>query len=172
MHKQASLKTFLPVLLALFILSCNSTKEDKAVKEQTADTTLLKTAETVENTNNVSLETTGQKCFSNDGLKYTIAITINFTAGTQVTGKIISTEMGTDKRQAAKFTGTVMDDQVTVQFAGTPPVVGDASTWTSKPWKLDNRPGKEKLSIVFNAKNFETNKWEEMEYEFAAVACQ
>jgi hypothetical protein len=106
-----------------------------------------------------------ERCFSNDGLKYATTITI-FTEDSRIRGNVKSTDLESGKEEKTKFTGTVDGNKLTVDFRGAPPVVGAASEWTDKTWTLDNTGGTEKLHIIFKAKNYETNKWEEMVYEF------
>jgi len=172
MHNKTIQKICMAASLAIFTLSCNNAEKNKEAKEQTAGTTDSPSPSAAENTETTAIETTGEKCFTNEGLKYATSITINFTAGKQVTGKVSSTELGTGEKQVAKFSGTYEDGQLMVQFAGTAPIIGAASEWTSKPWKLDNSPDKEKLLIIFNAKNYDTNQWGETEYTFAPVPCK
>ena len=63
-----------------------------------------------------------------------------------------------------------------VKFTGTAPVVGSASEWTDKPWTIGQLEGKRQsmdvLHIIFNAKNYNTNKWEDSDYQFAQVECK
>lgn len=118
----------------------------------------------------------GTKCFSNEGLKYATVITIIFGEGNAISGDVTAQELGTDAKQTVKFSGTRNGNTLSVKFAGEPPVVGAASQWTGKPWTMEEGEGKsngkEKLHIPFNAKNYETNKWEDTHYEFVLVPCQ
>jgi hypothetical protein len=175
MQPQTTIKTLLTATLALFIISCNSAKKDKETKDKPADTAVSITPTPPVDTAPAAPKTevaNQQKCFSNEGLKYETVITINYTSATAVAGSVTSQEMGSYKKDMAKFTGTADGSKLNITFEGKKPVVGDASEWTSKPWTIDNKTGKEKLHIVFNAKNFETNKWADTDYEFDLVNCK
>jgi len=87
-------------------------------------------------------------------------------------GNVTSEDLGSGKKETAEFTGTKDGDKITVKFKGNPPVVGAASEWTDKPWIMKKEGGKETLKIVFNAKNYESNRWEEINYDFALVSCK
>jgi len=106
-----------------------------------------------------------QKCFQNEGLKYSVSINM-FIGKTELAGQLASTESGSEKVIVSNFSGTIKGDKLNVTFEGNPPVIGDASDWTDKPWTLKKSGKQETLLIIFNAKNYETNKWEEMKYEF------
>lgn len=174
MQTQLNLNTFLTATLALCIIACNNSKKEKDSTDKPADTTAA-TTNTPPSVNTIpadtAMQTAVQKCYSNDGLKYSTVITINYSAGADVTGSIVNKDLETDKKEAAKFTGTVAGDKLTVKFAGTPPVMGAASQWTDKPWTI-NKSGKEKIVIVFNAKNYDTNKWADTDYEFELSSCK
>lgn len=115
----------------------------------------------------VNGEKTVSRCFINQGLKYETRITIHI--GEQhVMGTVESQETGASRGKSSVFEGTIDGDKIKIRFAGATPVIGDASEWTDKPWILDKSGKEEKLLIIFNAKNYETNKWEDMKYEFEA----
>ncbi|MCY7311051.1 MAG: hypothetical protein LH619_09750 [Chitinophagaceae bacterium] len=172
MQSPSNLKTFLTASLALCIISCNNSKKEKDEKEKPADTTVATTTPPpADNPPDTAMQSAEQKCYRNDGLKYSTVITINYSAGADVTGSIVNQDLETDKKEAAKFTGTVTGDKLTVKFVGKPPVMGAASEWTDKPWTI-NKSGKEKLIIVFNAKNYDTNKWAHTDYEFELSGCK
>ncbi len=174
MQTPSNLKTFLTASLALFIIACNNSKKEKDSTDKPADTAVATTPTTpppADNPPDTAMQTAVQKCYSNEGLKYATVITINFSAGADVTGSVVSKELETDKKEAAKFTGTVAGDKLTVNFVGKPPVMGAASAWTDKPWTI-TKSGKEKLTIVFNAKNYDTNKWADTDYEFELSGCK
>lgn len=174
MQTPSNLKTFLTASLALCIIACNNSKKEKDSTDKPADTAVVATPATpppVDTPPDTAMQTAVQKCYSNDGLKYSTVITINYSAGADVTGSVVNKDLETDKKEAAKFTGTVAGDKLTVKFAGTPPVMGTASQWTDKPWTI-NKSGKEKIVIVFNAKNYDTNKWADTDYEFELSSCK
>lgn len=160
---------YLPfVTIVILIAACgNNNSSDK--KTTTGDTVESMKNNTVEKQTIADERRDVKKCFTSEGLKYTVTITL-FTDGNDIRGNVTSTETGSDKIEKAKFTGKKEGNTLTVSFHGTPPVAGDASEWTTKPWTLEEKEGKEKLLIPFNAKNYETNKWEEMKYEF--IPCE
>ncbi|MDZ4806772.1 MAG: hypothetical protein SGI96_00720 [Bacteroidota bacterium] len=166
------IKTILTAGLAFIIIACNNSKKEKDKKENQTDTTVATTTPPpAEKPPDTAMQTAEQKCYRNDGLKYSTVITINYSAATDVTGSIVNKDLESDKKEAAKFTGTVTGDKLTVKFVGKPPVMGAASEWTVKPWTI-NKSGKEKLIIVFNAKNYDTNKWAHTDYEFELSGCK
>ena len=164
---------FFMTTLAFFIISCSDSKKDKeATDKEVIPEVATTTSSSVDKLADSAKQTVIQKCFGNDGLKYSTVITINYMADNHVTGKVMTIELDSDKKEVAKFTGSVNGDKLTVKFAGAPPVVGTASEWTSKPWTIGNKSGKEGLGIVFNAKNYKTNKWAETNYEFVLTDCK
>ena len=173
MQTPLKIRTILIASLAILLFACNNDKKGKDTANQSVETVestatnpaLITPADT-------SRQTVVQKCYSNDGLKYSIVITINYMPENKVTGKVMSKELDSDKKEVAKFTGSVTGDKLTVTFVGTTPMVGTASEWTGKPWTIVNKSGKESLGIIFNAKNYETNKWAETNYEFVLADCQ
>jgi hypothetical protein len=173
MQTSSNLKTFLTASLALCIIACNNSKKEKDSTDKPADTAVVTntTPPPADNPPDTAMQTAVQKCYSNDGLKYSTVITINYSAGADVTGSVVSKDLESDKKEAAKFTGTVAGDKLTVKFVGKPPVMGAASAWTDKAWTI-NKSGKEKLIIVFNAKNYDTNKWADTNYEFELSGCK
>jgi len=174
MQSPSNLKTLLTASFALCIIACSNSKKDKDPTDKPADTaaTTTNTPPPVDNIPaDTAMQTAVQKCYSNDGLKYSTVITINYSAGADVTGSIVNKDLETDKKEATKFTGTVAGDKLTVKFAGTPPIMGAASQWTDKPWTI-SKSGKEKIVIVFNAKNYYTNKWGDTNYEFELSDCK
>ena len=174
MQTQSIFKTFITSSLALFIISCNSSDKKNKTSDKPKDTAVADVQPPpppAENPPGVEIIPATKKCFSNDGMKYSVAITINMWEK-EASGNVTSEELGSGQKTTATFTATVSGDALTVTFKGTPPVVGDASEWTTKPWTIKNKAGKEKLHIVFNAKNYETNKWADADYEFETVACK
>ena len=173
MQTTSRFTTFIIAGLAVCIIACNSSDKKDKESGKAKDTATTEVAPTppVETTPQVEVKGVSQKCFSNDGLKYGVIVTINM-GETDATGTVTSEELGSGKKTTTSFEATVAGDALTVKFKGTAPVVGDASEWTSKPWKISSKAGKEKLHIVFNAKNYETNKWADADYEFDAVDCK
>ena len=115
----------------------------------------------------MSTTAVSEKCFVNDGLKYSTRISIFFKSPTEVNGTVTSTDLGTDAKETADFTGTSKGNELTITFKGKAPVIGDASTWTDKPWIIKkDAKGNSILSIIFNSKNYETNKWSDTAFEF------
>jgi hypothetical protein len=110
-----------------------------------------------------------QKCFKNDGLKYSVTINM-FINDKEVTGQVSSQETGSAKITNTDFKGMINDDKLTIKFNGAAPVVGDASEWTNNVWTITKKGDAETLQIIFNAKNYDTNKWGDVKYEF--VACK
>lgn len=142
-------------------VACNNNNSASKKEKQGDDTGKTATTPAPEPVKRQDIE----RCFSNDGLKYTTTITL-FTEGNTIRGNVKSTDLKSGKEEKTKFTGTIEGKNLSVSFRGTPPVVGAASEWTEKTWTLENTGGTEKLLINFKAKNYETNKWEEMVYEF------
>jgi hypothetical protein len=177
MLNSRNLKTFFTVSLALLIFACNSSsKNDKSKKEKQADTAIVEAPMPANNPPGVEMTKEEQKCFSNQGLKYETVIMISYDGDGKISGNVMSKELDSDKEEVTRFSGTAVGDKFTVKFKGTPPVIGAASEWTDKPWIIKKVEGKgtwsEMLHIVFHAKNYETNKWEDTEYLFAPVDCK
>ncbi len=112
-----------------------------------------------------------EKCFVSDGLKYKTTITIIFEEKI-IVGKVTSEELGAGIKETSKFAGTMKGDQLDVIFETEPPVIGDASRWTKLPWSIKKNGKKEILQVIFNAKNYETNKWGDTPYEFQLADCK
>ena len=170
MQISLNIKTLLIASLALFVMACNSNsskEKDKAVN----DTSIAPPPQPTTPPSNVDIKPAEKKCFSSDGLKYSTVISLNIT-GDNVTGNVTSEELGSGKKESTEFEGIFANDKFAIKFKGTPPVAGDASEWTNKPWTMEQGKGKEKLHIIFNAKNYETNKWSDTDYEFALVDCK
>ncbi len=167
----SNLKTLLTASFALCIIACNNSKKEKDSTDKPVDTAVASTPPPADNPPDTAMQTAEQKCYSNDGLQSSTLITINYSAGSAVTGNIVNKDLATDKKEVAKFTGTLNGDKLTVTFAGKTPVMGAASEWTDKPWTI-KKSGKEKLVIVFKAKNYDTNKWADTDYEFELSGCK
>lgn len=170
--KKILLLTAILFTASVFLVSCSSkdktktTIELKDIKRETDTEPPPPPPPVKDETSNAV-----QKCFENDGLKY--AVKINMTiAGNEVKGQLASTETGSNQTETKEFSGTVEGDNLKVKFEGTPPVIGDASEWTDKPWMLakTKKGNAEILLIIFNAKNYQTNKWEDQKFEFAACS--
>ena len=163
-------KNFFTASLVLFMLACNSNsaKEKKVENKQT---------DTVVPPQPKAGISDLRKCFANDGLNYKTFITINFDGvRNEVSGNVTSEEIESGKKVTTPFEGTSDGIRFTIKFKGTPPVIGTGSEWTDKPWTIKHKEGKgqwmEQLFITFNAKNYDTNKWENSDYLFAQVECK
>lgn len=169
---QNPVKILLVASFSLFIFSCNSSKKDEQKKETIADTltTDIPIHGDTEGTRLAPPNSIlpGKKCFSNEGLKYNMRIEINYDSPTEVIGTVTSTDAGTGTSTSAKFSGVIEGDKLTVTFQDKKPVIGDASEWTNKPWTITDK----KISILFNAKNYDTNKWKETNYDFELSDCK
>ena len=173
MQTQLKIRTILIASLAFLLVNCNNAKKEKDTAKQSVETTgTTTTTPTLNSLPDTAQQTVVQKCYTNDGLKYSTAITINYMPDNTITGKVTSKELDSDKKEVAKFTGSIAGDKLIIKFVGTPPLVGTASEWTSNPWTIVSKPGKESIGIVFNAKNYETNKWAETYYVFVLTDCK
>lgn len=161
-------KAFVFVLLsstAIFFYACNN-KNDKAKVTDVNLRDVTNEPEPPLPPHVLPVENkTVKKCFENDGLKYHVSIEWE-AKGKEINGKVISTELENDKSTEAIFSATIEEGDLVVAFKTPPSVVGDASLWTSKPWKLEKKGKQQKLLILFNAKNYKSQKWQEMEYTF------
>lgn len=161
----------IPICIAIvFMISCNNSSKTKTEKNiDTSDTPIPLDTPSAKPPSNG--ESTVTRCFESNGLKY--KVTINLSTGPdELGGMLYSEEMGSGKIDSIAFSGTPSGEELSVSFDGTPPPVGDASEWLNKSWRLRGKPGSEKLYILFNAKNYETNKWKETEYGFEQVNCR
>jgi hypothetical protein len=175
MQVSLKFKTMLVASLALLVISCNN---DKSKKTKVTEVTLqdIKQEDSTPEPPpppKVDLKLAAKRCFANDGLKYNTIITIyGGDNSNEVAGDVASEEIDSNKKETTKFEGTISGDKLTIKFKGTPPIIGDASEWTDKPWTIKKAGGKETLVIVFNAKNYDTNKWGVTDYQFAKVDCK
>jgi hypothetical protein len=113
------------------------------------------------------------KCYTINGLKNKVIVTIRFVGNKYINGWVTSEELQSNMKGGAAFIGTFEGDKLMAKFvANDPPLVGAASEWTDKPWTLKKKGGKETLQIIFNAKNYDTNKWEDTDYQFVLVDCK
>lgn len=178
MQISSAFKTIFIAAVAQIILSCNNDK----VKVQEVTLTDIKQEE-----KHVEpppppppppkIPDGAKKCYASDGLTYKTFITLVFDGlKNEVSGNVTSEELETGKKETTQFEGTSDGVKFTIKFKGNPPVVGAASEWTDKPWTIEQLPAKgeftEKLHIIFNAKNYDTNKWENTDYQFNQVACK
>lgn len=120
---------------------------------------------------NLSKEQPNGKVFYLAGLKYETYIKINIDANKKVSGTVKSNEHGLEG-ETVSFVGTLKKGKIKVKFNGKPPIVGAASEWTNKPWRIKEKEGKKLLIITFYAKNYNTSKWENMDYEFEEISEQ
>ena len=180
-----SFKTILAAGICLFIISCNNSKKDKKEVQELKLTDIKQEEEKIEPPPppppkeappKVEMKEAQKNCYANDGLKYATVVTIYSAEGENaVLGNVTSEDLESGKKETAEFTGTMDGDKITVKFKGNAPVVGAASEWTNNPWKIVKKEGKgntESLSIIFNAKNYDTNKWKDTEHLFALVDCK
>ncbi|HEV7781877.1 MAG TPA: hypothetical protein VGO58_11470 [Chitinophagaceae bacterium] len=169
MHLSANLKKLAVAGLAFFIIACNNSSKKEKKEKNTADTAVVETPDPpLVPPPGVKLENAIKKCFTNDGLQYAVVITFRFSSDADVTGKIESRELETNKTTTGQFTGTFNRNQFTAQFTDTPPVIGNSSEWTSKPWTINEK----KISIPFRSKESGTGKWEETNYDFDLTGCK
>ncbi len=150
-------KNFLNILAtSLLLAACQTNSSNSGDKKQ--DTAIKQPV-------SMLTQATTKKCFSNEGLKFNA--TINFTMDDKtVTGDVSTEDEGSGQKTSVSFEGSRNGDTLNVKFKGTPPMVGDASEWTDKPWVISRDNGKESLGIIFNAKNYQTNKWGMITYTF------
>jgi hypothetical protein len=169
-----ALKLKIVFIASLFLLlACNSNSKEKTADKKQTDTTTP--ALPISPSPNVEIKVANKKCFSNDGLKYKTVVTLLFghKEGKEiVSGNVTSGEIDSGKPEKGVFEGTIDGDKLMIKFIGNPPIVGDASEWTDKPWTLKKVGGKETLHIIFNAKNYDTNKWKDTDYQFELVDCK
>jgi hypothetical protein len=170
----ATFKTILIATVTLFIISCNNDSKTKSeIKEMRLEDVSSDNPPPTPKTDppKVEMKEADKKCFANEGLKY--KTTVEFSMGkTDFIGTVTSEEMNSDKKETADFSGVRSGEGLIVKFKGTPPVVGSASEWTGHVWTIKKKGNKESLYIIFNAKNYETNKWEDTDYEFKQIDCK
>jgi len=167
-------KSILTASLALLIIACNNDKP-KRVTVQEVTLQDIKQEESAPEPPpppppllppKIDSGETVQMCFKNEGLKYTTTINM-FVGDKHISGQVVAEEIGGNNTTIIEdFDGTITGKTLNIKFKNKPPVIGAASEWTDKPWTIKKNGGKETLLIVFNAKNYETNKWEDITYEF------
>lgn len=180
MQISSKFKTILAASLALLIIACNNDKP-KRVNVQEVTLQDIKQEESAPEPPpppppllppKIDSEETVQKCFKNEGLKYTTTINM-FIGDKHILGQVVAEEIGGNNTTIIEnFDGTIAGKTLNIKFKHKSPIIGTASEWTDKPWTIKKEGGKETLLIVFNAKNYDTNKWEDTNYQFALVDCK
>ena len=185
MQTLSTFKRILIAVIALFILSCNNDS-----KKITADEVKI---ETIRDTftepepppppppppasnetfiPQLEIKAEETKCFANEGLKYKTTVTLGFNKS-EASGFVTSEDLESGKKRSTGFKGSRNGNEFTVTFIDVePPDMGVASEWTNQPWTIKKVDGKEILSIIFNAKNYDNNKWENLPYEFELTDCK
>ncbi len=180
MHYTFNFKSILTSALLMLFISCNSNSKDKVKVQEITLQDIKQEEKNIEpppppppktEPPGVEMIPSDKKCFANDGLKYKTVITL-FYSSNKIAGNVTSEELESGKKEISKFGGTMNGDKLTIKFEGTPPVIGAASEWTDKPWIIKINGGKETLHIIFNAKNYNTNKWQDTNYQFEVVDCK
>lgn len=169
-------KTFFTAGIVVCIISCNSdSKQQVKVTEVTLQDITQEKEKRPEPPPppppKVEMKEAEKKCYTNDGLQYKTVVTI-FSGGNDVVGNVSSEDLGSGNKQTTEFTGTISGEAMIIKFKGEPPVVGATSEWTNNVWTIKKTGGKEILHIIFNAKNYETNKWQDTDYKFEKVDCK
>jgi hypothetical protein len=162
------------LITSCFIVSCGSKKpktkdEDASVTNNTQEQNTSLPAPSTTSPGKEETVNSSEKCFSSEGLKFSVTIKMKIN-GENVSGQVASTDAGSNQTKTADFSGTLSGDKIMTRFKGDPPVIGDASEWTNNPWILDKSGKNETLLIIFNAKNYETNNWEDQKYEFTSCS--
>ena len=93
-------------------------------------------------------------CYQNNGLKYTIRLSINILSNYSVYGFAERTDDGSDKIQSF-FTGKLTGNKIVVRWKKLPFEPGAASSWTGFGWIIKEGI----LKIPFKSKNYDTGKW-------------
>jgi len=159
-------------MLVLSMMACKD-KPDKKNIDTSGITTSVPAPHLESSWDSTAAE---KKCYSNKGLTYDVVVTIEQNGDSTLSGTVESKDLETEHSETVSFTGTVKGKNYFIKFDATPPVVGKASQWTTKPWRIVDEVGKSNfphmLHIPFNAKNYDTNKWEDSDYIFAPVDCK
>jgi hypothetical protein len=179
MQPSLKFKIILVASLALFFIACNNDKP-KRVKVQEITLQDIKQEDSTPKpppppapkiqSPYAKMINEEKKCYVNRGLKYTTIITI-YIGDSEVIGIVNRIDLESGREERTTFTGPRNGDKLSIKFDGTPPVIGAASEWTNKPWTLKKEGAKKILHIIFNAKNYDTNKWENTDYQFVIVDC-
>jgi hypothetical protein len=170
MQTSLNLRNFFITAILLLLFSCNSSSsKDKAANNDNPpkDSSAAPPLTATTNPPGVIMKV----CFASDGLKYKTVVSMTI-EGNAVVGNVTSEELESNKKETTEFAGTIDGNKLTIKFKGTPPVIGASSEWTDKPWNIKKDGGKETLHIIFNAKNYETNKWEDTDYQFVLIDCK
>lgn len=179
MQISSAFKTIFAAGIALLFISCSNNSKEKVKVQEITLQDIKQEKKYIEpppppppktDPPGVKITPAEKKCYANDGLKYNSVITLFF-GNNEVAGNVTSEELESGKKEMSKFGGTMNGDKLSIKFEGTPPVIGAASEWTDKPWIINKEGGKATLLIEFNAKNYETNKWEKTNYQFVMVEC-
>jgi hypothetical protein len=180
MQISTAFKTIFSAGVALFIFSCSNSKKDKVKVQEITLQDITHEEKKPEQPppppsppkSPMPKIPVKEKCFVNDGLKYKTIISLYVGDTSFVLGHVTSEELGSGEEKTTDFIGTLIDNKLPVNFRKEPPLMGDASEWTNKTWSLKKEGAKETLHIVFNAKNYDTNKWEDTDYRFVSVDCK
>jgi hypothetical protein len=175
----STVKTLIISGLSLFIISCGNEKK----KTKTTEVTIQDIKQEEKNIEPPpppppkelppGVEMKKEVCFENTGLKYRVKIRINFISEKRATVSVSSNEIGDNKISVANFSCDTKANNLIIQSVEDLPAAGDASEWVAnKNWVIDNVKGKIALIIPFNAKNYDTHKWELTNYEFVLVDCK
>jgi len=106
-------------------------------------------------------------CFKNEGLKDEETVTLNIDE-TRVTGTYkIMRDYSSDTVETFDFTGTRTGKTLKIKFKGNKLPL---PSMKSLNWTLDDDGTKQTLRIKFNAKNYDTNKFEDSLVDFEACA--
>lgn len=178
MQSLLNLSPILTAILMLLTVSCSNSKEDKTTIQEITLQEVVQEEKKIEpppppppqspmQDNGVQ-----EKCFINEGLKYKTIITLFVGDTSLVFGHVTAIELGTEEKKTSEFTGRLISNKLTVNFKDTPPNIGAASEWTGTPWLIKKTVRKEILQIQFNVKNYQSNKWENMNYEFVMIDCE
>lgn len=116
-----------------------------------------------------TIETT--RYFTNAGLKYRHFVEITLRPNGSVSGKIYEDEYF-GKVDVYSFQGSTVGEKIHVRFSGEKPKVGSACKWIDRPWRIKQKGHKMVLFIPFFSRNYKTQKWENIEYEFEACSVE
>ncbi|MBI5856811.1 MAG: hypothetical protein HZB42_04095 [Sphingobacteriales bacterium] len=180
MQASLSFKTFIAAGISLLVISCNSNKKEKTKITEVTLRDIKQEEKNIEpppppppKVLPPKIEMKKEICFENTGLKYRLRIRINFISAKRATVSVSSNEIGGNKISVANFSCDVNVNNLIIKSVEDLPAAGDASEWVAnKNWVIDTANGKTVLSVPFNAKNYDTNKWELTDYEFVQVECK
>ena len=159
------------LILLLFGCSSNPSNEKESKKDNIiTDTTTAPPPPPATPPPGVTMEPVVKKCFLNNRLKHRTVVTIFF-GDNEVVGNVTSEQPGSNNKTTEAFEGTTSGDKLTIQFKEASPIIGSDSKWTDKPWTIE-KGEKETLVIVIRTRNSQSNKWEDLDYQFIAVDCK